>query len=381
MSSQPSSHSDGSGKSIKMEAPLVKAIRKADGFTKGTYILLFISLFFVWAGWSWIRSDSASMILDCNSNGCSLTINTPKSFLPRNSSLFNKGKRKANRKDKIQIWREQLVHADNIKWDPQSDQILENYGVNSPTYSNNNVPDEDEEQPMNNNKNNKQGRKNKYDKYKHKYNTNGYNYRFGGPDKDGNYDSYVVIFRDPLPTSESSQEGGEDHEESPSMKMARQMQAQHNRMANDPNSLANRLAPYAVVADGSDLASSTEYILHLRDFNIGYTRRLARTVVSKINAYVKGRRSSFVIRESRPASGQGVVMLILGIFSTMLCLLIGQFSEENDPTKDGSYKKRMAEIKRRKEMEKKYSRRNLTMTKRPRARPTSSSLRTVGKGN
>jgi len=74
-------------------------------------------------------------------------------------------------------------------------------------------------------------------------------------------------------------------------------------------------------------------------------------------------------------------MLILGIFSTVLCLLIGQFWEENDPTKDGSYKKRMAEIKRRKEMEKKYSRRNLTMTKRPRARPTSSSLRTVGKGN
>ena len=325
------------------------------------------------------------MILECNSNGCTLSIHTPKKFLPRNEP-FNIGKkRKANnkRKNKIQIWREQLVRADNIKWDPRSDQLLENYGVNSPTYASNNAPEDNEET------NKKQGqKKNKYDKYKHKYNTNGYNYRTGGPDKDGNYDSYVVILRDPLPTTtaESSQEeGGGDtnNEESSSMKMARQMQEQHNRMTNDPNSLANRLAPYAVVADGgNDLTSSTEYIIHLRDFNIGYTRRLARTVVSKINAYVKGRRSSFIIREARPVPWQGLVMLIVGIFSFVLCLLIGQFWEDSDPTKDGSYKKRMTEIKRRKELEK-YQRRNLTMRqmKRPRAAMPTSGRRTISKGN
>ena len=164
MSSQSSSYADGSGKSIKMEAPLVKAIRKADGFTKGTYIWLFVSLFFVWAGWSWIRSVSASMILECTSNGCTLTIHTPKAFLPRNSPRID-SKRKSKRKNKIKIWREQLVRADNIKWDPQSDQVLENYGINSPTYSNNNKgndAEEDEEQPMNNN--NKYGRKKKYER-------------------------------------------------------------------------------------------------------------------------------------------------------------------------------------------------------------------------
>jgi hypothetical protein len=166
------------------------------------------------------------------------------------------------------------------------------------------------------------------------------------------------------------------------MKMARRIQEQHNRMVNDPNSLANRLAPYVVVPDGGDLATSTEYILHLRDFNIGYTRRLARTVVSKINAYVKGRRSSFIIRESRPVAWQGLVMLIFGIFSLVLCLLIGQFWEEEDPTKDGSYKKRMTEIKRRKEMEKNRLRnRTMRQMKRPRAAMASSGRRTIGKGN
>ena len=219
------------------------------------------------------------------------------------------------------------------------------------------------------------------EKYKQKYNTNGYNYRTGGPDKDGNYDSYVVILRDPLPKASDFDTEG-DSEESPSMKMARRIQEQHNRMVNDPNSLANRLAPYVVVPDGGDLATSTEYILHLRDFNIGYTRRLARTVVSKINAYVKGRRSSFIIRESRPVAWQGLVMLIFGIFSLVLCLLIGQFWEEEDPTKDGSYKKRMTEIKRRKEMEKNRLRnRTMRQMKRPRAAMTSSSRRTIGKGN
>ena len=378
MSSQTSSYSDGSGKSIKMDAPLVKAIRKADGFTKGSYIWLFVSLFFVWAGWSWIRSVSASMILDCNSSGCSLTINTPKSFLPRNKP-FNDDNRKFKRKNKIRIWKEQLVRAENIKWDPQSDVIVENFGNSSPTYSNNdNSPGENEGQEMDDN-NKKKGQK-KYNKYKYKYNTNGYNYRTGGPDEDGFYDSYVIVLRDPLPKTVYDQDEGNDHDQSPSMKMARQMQEQHNRMTNDPNSLVNRLAPYAVVEDGRDMSSSTEYALHLRDFNIGSTRRLARTVVSKLNAYVKGRRSSVLIRESRPVPWQGLVMLILGIFSTVLCLLIGQFWEESDPTRDGSYKKRMTEIKRRKEMEK-ISRRNRTLRQinRSKARPPPSNHRSGGK--
>merc|ERR1711862_1063563 len=68
---------------------------------------------------------------------------------------------------------------------------------------------------------------------------------------------------------------------------------------------------------------------------------------SKINAYTKGRRSNVIIRESRPVKWQGLVLLILGIFSFVLCLLLGQFAEEFDPTKHGSYKSRMAEVRRR----------------------------------
>merc|ERR1711966_644159 len=93
------------------------------------------------------------------------------------------------------------------------------------------------------------------------------------------------------------------------------------------------LAPFAISL------SNNEYIIHPRDFNL-QTRRLARTIVSKIVGYTKGRRSSFIVRESRPVSWQGLLLLILGIFSFVLCLLLGQFWEEYDPTKAGSYRKR-----------------------------------------
>jgi hypothetical protein len=52
---------DGSGKSIKMDAPLVKAIRSSSDATKYTYVWLGVSLLFVWVGWSWIRSGSGKI--------------------------------------------------------------------------------------------------------------------------------------------------------------------------------------------------------------------------------------------------------------------------------------------------------------------------------
>ena len=49
---------DGSGKSIKMEAPLVKAIRTASGATKYTYIWFGVSVLFCTFGWGLISRGS-----------------------------------------------------------------------------------------------------------------------------------------------------------------------------------------------------------------------------------------------------------------------------------------------------------------------------------
>lgn len=340
---------DGSGKSIKMESSLANAMRSADGFIKGTYVWFFISIFFIWGGWSLIRRNSASVVLDCDAAGCTLTIQTPYSFLPKNSDsgvpVLTRSRSK--RRTKIELKRDQLVRADNIKWNPKAQVIVENYGLNSPTYASQQQNTEEQGQGEgdaelpNKSRNQHNKRKNK----KHKRHSHGYN---RGPDKDGNYDSYVIVLRDPLPSSYESNEENTDPNESPSKTMQRQMAAQHHHMMDDPNSLASLLAPFAIHGSGVSNGDSIEYLLHPRDFNL-QTRRLARTIVSKIVGYTKGRRTSCIVRESRPVSWQGLVLLILGIFSFVLCLLLGQFWEEHDPTKVGSYRKRMAEIRKRDE--------------------------------
>jgi len=360
---------DGSVKSIKVEAPLAKAIRSADGFIKGTYLWLLISIIFIWGGWSWIARNSASIVLDCTSSGCTLTVKTPYRFLPRNSDSGISVKRKRNqRKTKIEFNRDQLVRADNIKWDPEYQQIVKNYGLNSPTYASEQKKEDEEYEGENKpyNKRQKKKQKNK------KYSTNRSYNRNGGPDEDGNYDSFVLVLRDPLPSSSESDEVGINPDESPSMRMARQMATQHNTMARDPNSLTSLLAPFAITnIPNRESSTSMEYFIHPRDFNLGQTRRLARTAVSKINAYTKGRRASCILRESRPVSWQGLILLILGIFSFVLCLLLGQFWEQHDPTKVGSYRKRMAEMRKR-EAAKKVRLRKSAVRKAPSFRTTQS---------
>ncbi|KAL3777348.1 hypothetical protein HJC23_008854 [Cyclotella cryptica] len=352
---------DGSGKSIKMDAPLVKAIRSAEGATKYTYMWFFGSLVFIWMGWSLISRGSASMVLDCKSTGCSLTINKPKKFTPRNVS-FAPRSIKTKRKVRVEFKRDQVVRADNILWDPEgAGRIVENFGLASPSYDGERKMEEEEEDregPTNKkarpNKPWKEHKKYKKQQQRNKYKkSSSYSAKMFGPDENGYYNSYILVLRDPTPElfdeSNNADIDGQDNEESPSKKMQRQMQSRHKSMLHDPNSLAAQLAPFLVRS--RDDADSLEYNIHLRDFNIGQTRRLARTSVAKINSFANGRRSSFAIREARPVSWQGLTLLILGVFSLILCLLLGQFREEYDPTRDGSYRKRMAEIRRRKEAE------------------------------
>mmetsp|Transcript_1926 Transcript_1926/g.4654 ORF Transcript_1926/g.4654 Transcript_1926/m.4654 type:complete len:388 (-) Transcript_1926:76-1239(-) len=360
---RPSDEADGSGKSIKMEAPLAKAIRTADGFVKGSWIWLFVSVLLILGGWSIMRRSSASMVLDCNSNGCTLTVQTPKSWQSRSPPMLP-----FRRKTVIQFDKDQLVRSDNIKWNHSDQQIVENHGASSPTYNQPKDEDDDTSGGRSNKRNKKRNKKNKKKK-KYKRTNN------GGPDANGNYDSYIIILREPLPDIQDE----EDPNESPSKKMQRKMAAQHNRMENDPNSLASQLAPFAVTNDLSrtDAATSdTEYILHLRDFNVGMTRRLARTSVTKINAYTKGRRLNCTIRESRPVKWQGLVMLILGIFSLVLCLLLGEFVEEYDPSKHGSYRSRMAEMRRREEAKRAKLKRSYGRAAATRRRPSKLSTST-----
>ena len=357
---------DGSVKSIKLETPLAKAIRSADGFTKGSWAWMFASILFIWLGWSWIRKNSASMILDCHSGGCTLTIHTPYAFQPKPSRGGGRGgspqKKSFKRNTKIDITRDQLVRAENVKWNPRSNVIVENYGINAPP-NDNGINDEGEDRELHDRRHNKPRDKRKYKQKYPKYKKNKSGNWNSGPDANGNYDSYVLVLRDAiLPIEEAN---NEPNDVAAAQRRQRQMAAQRRSAMNDPNSLSSLLEPFIIDTN----AETMEFTMHPRDFNLGKTRRLARTTVAQINAWTKRRRAHAIARESRPVAWQGLVLLILGIFSTVLCLLIGQFKEEYDPTKVGSYKQRMAEMRRRDEAKK--ARQAAASSRRTQPRPTS----------
>jgi hypothetical protein len=105
---------------------------------------MFLSIFSIYFGSVWIFRSSASIVLNCQADGCTFNINTPYGFVPKKSiNGIIQTADKPKRKTTIRIKRDQLVRADNIKWDPESQAIVENYGLGSPTYSSQ-QPSEDE---------------------------------------------------------------------------------------------------------------------------------------------------------------------------------------------------------------------------------------------
>lgn len=71
------SFNDGSGKSIKMDAPVVKAWKKSSGYTKGSYYALAFTVFLVYYGYSSLRYWNSSIWLTCHQQECTLEITAP----------------------------------------------------------------------------------------------------------------------------------------------------------------------------------------------------------------------------------------------------------------------------------------------------------------
>lgn len=68
---------DGSGRSIKMDAPVVKAWKRAAGYTRGSYYALGVTLFMVFYGFRSMRYWNASIWLTCHQQECTLEITPP----------------------------------------------------------------------------------------------------------------------------------------------------------------------------------------------------------------------------------------------------------------------------------------------------------------
>lgn len=68
---------DGSGRSIKMDAPVVKAWKKSSGYTRWSYYIFIFALSLVFFGFRSMRYWNASIWLTCHGMTCTLEITPP----------------------------------------------------------------------------------------------------------------------------------------------------------------------------------------------------------------------------------------------------------------------------------------------------------------
>jgi len=141
---------DGSGRSIRMEAPLARSIRLASWQTKGAFITIAFSILSIYWGFCHLRHSSASISLTCHAEECELQICPPSS---RKKHLFTFG-------------REQVVKSQAIKVTSSGDFVRLDTGATHRPY--------------------KEGKK--------------YAGAAGsskGPDENGHYDDYTLVLRPP----------------------------------------------------------------------------------------------------------------------------------------------------------------------------------------
>lgn len=84
----------------------------------------------------------------------------------------------------------------------------------------------------------------------------------------------------------------------------------------------------------ADKNAMGEYVLIMRRYNIGHTKRKVATIVTRIKQYSKEHRSRITVREKRNVRWQGILGIVFGMFSLLLALLGGQFSDPK-PTLGG----------------------------------------------
>lgn len=73
---------------------------------------------------------------------------------------------------------------------------------------------------------------------------------------------------------------------------------------------------------------TNSYSLYMRQFGLTQSRTRVRSMVNKVESYVKKRRAKLVLKESSTLPWQGILCLVFGLLGVMLTLLIGQFWDE-----------------------------------------------------
>jgi hypothetical protein len=136
---------------------------------------------------------------------------------------------------------------------------------------------------------------------------------YKGPDENGEYRSYAIKFK--TSTTKSGEEG----------EAAAEKSEEDEVPDGDFTTIQQFLSP------GEEEGT---YMLYMRKFGMIHSKTRVRSMINKVESYVKKRRQKLILKEAVSIPWQAILCLVLGLLGIMLTLLIGQFWDE-PPKKHG----------------------------------------------
>lgn len=271
-----SNPNDGSARNIRLNRSLTQVWKQLPTVQKVSYILCIVFLFTIYWGIRSIRYHNQHIHLNCHSTECKL-------------SILDRG---WGSKVLLEFPRRQLVDSLAVKTD-RDGTFVSAHPPLTEAFSRN------------------QGKKGKH--------ATSASAHYKGPDADGYYTSYAIILRD--------QATADRLVESPEQETAPDGAGGEDEPAKTTPLPAVDLAP---LADYLQDLGEGQYRLIMKLHQLGQSKRRVRTILTKIESYIKRRRQSLLVKEHGAPSWQGVLGIVLGIVGFLLTILIGQFWEEDD---------------------------------------------------
>lgn len=269
---------DGSARSIRLHSD--KSLRQmwkdSQTATKVTYILMVVFVLTVYFGVRSLRFAHSQISLNCSIKECTLSI-TPVGW-----------KRKAS----ITIPRSQLHSSLAVKTTFNGTYVSSNPSLNE-----------------NLNPNSRHNKKHPARTHKSPSVT------YKGPDANGHYVSYAVVLAD----SEKFERSDADE------------------VTHDSDGIpqpADLTPIQEYLQSASNVGEETErmWLLTFHLFGISHSKRRVRTMMTRIDSYLKRRRHTLNVKEAGHPSWVGILCVVFGLLGFFLTLLLGQCVDMKPPT-------------------------------------------------
>jgi hypothetical protein len=276
---------DGSAAGIHLDPVLVKNWKRSGAWVRGSWICAAAFFLSAWSGWRWIRYSHASFYMNCQLTRCTVRMAPPGWDRPAT----------------LELNRRQVVAAYAVRSTRRGEFVSANPPLTDPYVAG------------------REGKKNAQKKSSYK-----------GPDDEGNYVSFAVVFRD---ADKSTHEGEDDVELEP---VRRFLQVTEDKDREIYRAKDTKKTPGAAVEPDKHISEEfgkpkpdvAEYRWIARTFRLAHSKRKVRTLTQKIDSYVRHRRQRLTVKETSAPAWQGIVLLIVGLCGFLLTCIVGQFREE-----------------------------------------------------